>query len=148
MVHDALERFTGHFATMEPKILRRKIHLETRLYEEMATIGFYLARRDKLQTVVGLLARSGELDVLYDIRHEPPCTWHQACLFSKPSVPYMYRVDCMSYHGDACDRVLITVYDSRDVMGMDLLRELRDKAGLGGIRYMERPGRIITGLLV
>ncbi len=144
----ALARFMEYFRVVAPGLMRAGSRLVAREYGETSVIEILPERDAAMDAAAGWVDGTGDLLPLYDVVLECAGTAvRQACFFSGPTAPHMYKVNCLSRGGTLCHLVHVTVYDSLDVMGMDLLAERERKAGLGRTLFMLPRRRLLAAFL-
>lgn len=97
-------------------------------------VSFYLIGRPRtMEEIHTLLRETGAVTRLYHWRPTQAVDAGQrSCYYSNPKDPIKFKLAFLTNERGLVDRAAVTIYDSREVMRVDLLHELELTASLGG----------------
>ncbi len=74
-------------------------------------------------------------------------TGHQGCAYSNPAFDYIYKVNGISNDNGDCESVYVSLYDSLETMGLDVLQELRDQTATYKVLFARKEEDVLRDFM-
>jgi hypothetical protein len=149
MRQNTIERFITHANTLANIIFDRRNHVNTEIYDEAAVLTYVMSTPLNIYDILDELDDSMELVIAYHVIPSA-ATVHgeQCCAYSDPTIDFMYKVNCITDDSGRCDTVYVTVYDSLDDLGFDILYELDEQSEHNNeVSYMRPRAEVIRDFM-
>jgi hypothetical protein len=56
----------------------------------------------------------------------------QCCAYSDPTFDFIYKVNCITDDSGMCDTIYVTLYDSLEMLGIEVQNELEEQTSKSG----------------
>jgi hypothetical protein len=84
--------------------------------------------------LLDILDETMELVILYHvIPSDATVMGEQCCAYSDPTFDFIYKVNCITDDSGMCDTIYVTLYDSLEMLGIEVQNELEEKPDKLGI---------------
>lgn len=139
MQKNKIERFLSYIALQMPSLMSRNCYSGAELLDDMAVLEFILPRPYPVDELLDELDDQMELIILYHIiPTEATVMGHQCCAYSNPTFDYIYKINGISNDNGECGNIYVSLYDSLETMGLDLLQELRERTSKSKVVFYRK----------
>jgi hypothetical protein len=114
-------------------IMSREYYVGADVYEESAVLTFNTPVAYPINDLLDVLDDTMELVILYHvIPSDATVMGEQCCAYSDPTFDFIYKVNCITDDSGMCDTIYVTLYDSLEMLGIEVQNELEEQASKSG----------------
>lgn len=148
MKKQKIERFLSHVSLQLPSLMSKDNYTGADLFEDMAVLEFKLPKPIPMDELFDELDDQMELILLYHvIPSEATVTGHQCCAYSNPAFDYIYKVNGISNDDCACESIYVSLYESLETLGLDVLQELRDQTATTKVLFARKEEDVLRDFM-
>jgi hypothetical protein len=142
MRQSIIESFITHGNTLINRIFNREYFVESKIDGDTAVLTYVFPTPMNIYDMLDELDDNMEMVIAY---HVIPtnATVHgeQCCAYSDPTVEFMYKTNCITDDTGMCDTVYVTLYDSLDALGYEVILEMQQQMKSNNEIVFARPLR-------
>lgn len=134
-----IERFLSYISLQMPSLMTRENYCGAEIVDGMSVLEFKLPRLFEVGDLLDEFDDQMELIILYHIiPSEATVVGHQCCAYSNPTFDYLYKLNAISDDNGECDTLYVSLYDSLETFGLDLLAELNDQTASSKVVFARK----------
>ena len=136
MLNEAILKFKGLAPLILPELVNNNQLEEVSMYEDYAILPYSVQKPLPLEEVMDMFEDKMEMIILYHmVPSEQTNFGHTCCAYSNPSTERMFKVNVTTNGSGEVDSLLVTIYDSLEIMSTDLIQDLRLNEKRGAFKY-------------
>ncbi len=136
MLNEAILKFKGLAPLILPELVNNNQLEEVSMYEDYAILPYSVQKPLPLEEVMDMFEDKMEMIILYHmVPSEQTDFGHACCAYSNPSTERMFKVNVTTNGSGEVDSLLVTIYDSLEIMSTDLIQDLRLNEKRGAFKY-------------
>jgi gamma-glutamylcyclotransferase (GGCT)/AIG2-like uncharacterized protein YtfP len=145
MRQSTIDKFITHGHTLINLIFDRKNFVESEIDGDTAVLTYVFPKPLNIYDLLDELDDNMEMVIAY---HVVPthATVHgeQCCAYSDPTIEFIYKVNGITDDSGMCDTIYVTLYDSLDELGFDVLAEMQEQMKNNNEVVFTRPLREVV----
>ncbi len=136
MLNEEILKFKGIAPLILPELINNTQLEEVSMYEDYAILPYDMQKPLSLEEVMDLFEDKMEMVILYHMIPSKQTDFgHTCCAYSNPSTERMFKINVTTNGSGEVDSLLVTIYDSLEIMSTDLLQDLRLNEKRGDFKY-------------
>lgn len=139
MKKHTIERFVSYANLQTDGLLRRDCFAGADIYDDYAVLEFRLPEPKHIDELLDIVEDQDDLVLLYHVTpSKATITGQQFCAYAMLNHDYTHKLNAVADDDGIITAIAVTLYDSLERMGFDLLDELERRTSKGSVIHYSR----------